>query len=257
MYKWKLFLFIIIFSCSIHSQTLPNSAMQAASSNIIFLYDEPVATFLNPASNHTGFQSSVANFYKIDDLNMYSLIFSKNVFNFTSSIGLKSIGYDSYRENQISVITSYNFGFLQFGLSENLINTKISNYQNDNKFITDIGFIIKKDRIFTGLSYKNIFRYDKDNEAYPIIFNWENGYKINDNIRLGFIIEKESHFDFTSAIGSSYNYQNIFTITNSYQLEPERFSFGICFKIKSLEISYAIKTHQYLNLSHFVSLKLL
>ncbi|MEA1972486.1 MAG: hypothetical protein U9N34_04225 [Candidatus Cloacimonadota bacterium] len=257
MFRNFFLLLIIVLPNLLLSQTLPSSAMQAAGSNMIFLYDEPANTFLNSATNLEGLQSSFSNFYQIKDLNQYSVIINKNLGRYGVSAGLRSLYFSAFSKNSLTLSCSYHSEFIQLGISENINYTNIEDYQNEYKYITDLGLLITHKQLYTGVSYKNIFGFEDDNERTPIILNWENGYHINENVRVGIMIEKEHNFNFTSAFGSSYCYRNLFTISTSYQLNPDRFSAGIAFKIKNYEISYAIKSHQYLNLSHFVSVKLL
>jgi hypothetical protein len=67
-------------------------------------------------------------------------------------------------------------------------------------------------------------------------------------------IEKQTQEDFIFRFAFSYKFSKYFSIFSGYQFEPKRIGVGFLTKIKKINFSYSIRTHEYLNLTHYLSL---
>ena len=108
-------------------------------------------------------------------------------------------------------------------------------------------------KIITGFSVRNFLQANFLNEQLPVFYLWETCYNISPKSKISIGLEKQTDFDFSLKIAGSHNLFRILTILTSYQYEPDRIGIGAIFNLKKIIFTYSIRTQQYLDLTHYIS----
>jgi len=67
-------------------------------------------------------------------------------------------------------------------------------------------------------------------------------------------LEKENDFDFSFKFAGRYDILRQLSLISSYQFEPNRIGMGAVFNLYKFNLVYSVRTHQYLDLTHYISL---
>jgi len=101
---------------------------------------------------------------------------------------------------------------------------------------------------------KNINQGDLDGITLPLVCLWESSYDITEKGKLSVGLEKENNFDFCCKFAGRYDIFPALTLLSSYQFEPNRIGLGTVFNVMQFQLTYSIRTHQYLDLTHYISI---
>jgi hypothetical protein len=225
------------------------SASQNATSGLIFLSSSPSACYVNPAfSANTALEAGTCYLFNIKELPFYSFHATKKLNSINVYLGSTFLGHPDFRETTTNVSLNYNKSVLSYGVALKLVHRGISDIKDETMINANLGAIYRNGTINVSLAADNIVTFKSSS------FIGEINTRLSEkgSISLGF--EKEPDFDFTLKLGSNYQLHEILTILCSYQHSPERIGSGVIIHLTRMNISYSVLTHQYLDLTHFISI---
>jgi hypothetical protein len=164
------------------------------------------------------------------------------------------LNHPLYREISISGGVQLDLSNLEFGISCLYINTNTKGYQSRSIFELNGGINWTLGKFTQGFSWLNAAGSRIEHVVLPVYLISEWIYEMNDDLCFGIGIEKENNFDFSYRIGADWNPLKFLGVTTGYQLQPEMLSTGVRFIIKKIAIDYSVRTHQELELTHYISL---
>ncbi|MCK4312013.1 MAG: hypothetical protein KAW88_04695 [Candidatus Cloacimonetes bacterium] len=252
----KIILFIIIVICSNLSAidlNLPFSAIQNATSSLVLIYPSPSSSAVNPALHCSGVETSATYLFGIKDIPFYNFHSGLIYKDFGFYLGNSIIEHPLYKESSSNLGLSYKHRFYSIGLGLRYLYNKVENYHKDSSLIVDWGFSWKNKNITTGLSIRNVSQSSFLEAKLPVVYLWETSFEISKDSRFALGFEKEDGFDFSFKFASRYDIFKMMSILASYQYEPDRLGIGIVFNISKMNVVYSIRTHQYLDLTHYIS----
>ena len=256
MFRKAILIIICILNITILlsiEMNLPANSVLNASSNLIFLCDSPGNYSVNPAFCFNGLEAGYSNLFQISDLPLYNFHFGKKLKLFRFSAGESHLSHPFYKESNSHFAISSHYKNLLFGISFNYIFNEVVNYNANTAFVIDGGFILETEKSTVSFAIKNISKSKVTDIDLPIIIFWETMYKISEKTKVSLGLEKETDFDFSFKIGGSQTLYDILTIISSYQYNPDRISGGVKISVKNIATTYSIKTHQYLDLTHYIT----
>lgn len=233
---------------------LPNSAVQNATSGSILIYPSPSASSSNPACSFNGVETAAAYLFNLEDLPYFNFHFQQDFRNFGIHLGSSYLAHPFYKESVSTLSISYSYLDLSVGSSLRYLYNSVENYSSDQAFTSDVGILWQNENISSGLSILNVTQSKFLEVDLPVVYLLESCYKITDKSKLSIGLEKETDFDFSFKIAGRYDMYKALTILTSYQFQPDRIGVGAVFKLRNFNISYSVRTHQYLPLSHYISL---
>ena len=254
LFKPFFILLLIIFSNLVAIDlNLPPSAAHNATNGLSLILQNPSSGSLNPAICNPGIETSATYLFGLKELPYYNFHSAFRFKNFGFLLGNSYLDHKLYRENIVNLAVNYNLQKFSFGLNFRHLYNRIENYQKDSSIIFDAGLKWENNKIITGFSVRNFLQSSFLKEQLPIFYLWETCYHISSKSKISIGLEKQDNFDFSFKIAGSYNFFRILTILTSYQYEPDRIGIGAVFNLKKIKVTYSIRTQQYLDLTHYIS----
>ncbi|MCK4694598.1 MAG: hypothetical protein KAT74_02490 [Candidatus Cloacimonetes bacterium] len=233
---------------------LPPSAAHNASSGLSIILDNPSCSFINPAFTNPGVETTAAYLFGLKTLPYYGVSTTMKYKSFGLSAGNYYIAHSVYQENISYLSVNYKIQNFSLGVSFRYLYNKVMDYHKASSIISDCGLLWKNGNISTAVSVKNISQTSFLEESLPIFYIWESCYKITKRGEIAVGLEKQDGFDFCFRIAGKYMIYKMLSILTSYQYEPDRIGLGLIFSLLKFKITYSIRTHQYLNLTHYISM---
>jgi hypothetical protein len=232
---------------------LPVSAPLNASSELTLLIDHPSSAVTNPAVFKSGISSSAAYLFSLKELPFYNIQVAGRYkqFGFVFSEGF--LNHEYYKESISGISAAYLHKNVSVGLGIRYLWAEVSEYDSYSGVVFDAGLYRNSDKLSFAWVMKNIFNNELADEQLPIFWLWETGYKFTSKSKLVFGIEKQNDFDFCFKLGGNYTVAKILSLLISYQDNPSRIGCGFLIDIAKYNISYSARTHQYLSLTHYIS----
>jgi len=245
---------VMILLLVINLYAISPSAFHEASNELSLLYDHPSNSTLHSSIISKGLETSVTRIFNLKQLSYYNFHTNYSVKSFAFAYGIAYLDNPLYQEYNNIFSTSYSWKQITFGYGLNYIYTKTNKYSDQSAMPMNLSCAWKEDNFCTVFSLHNIFSTKLANVSLPKTFIWESNLKINkkSNFSLGF--EKEDNFDFSVKFGTIYYFYNNFALITSYQYKPNRMGIGTIFSVNNIHVCYAIRTHDHLNLSHYITL---
>jgi len=252
----KTFIFLLLI-VSIHLLSidinLPPSAAHNATNGLSLILLNPSSGSLNPAICNPGIETSATYLFGLKELPYYNFHSAFRLGNFGFLLGNSYLDHKLYNENIVNLAVNYHLRRFSFGLNFRHLYNRIENYQEDSSLIFDAGFKWENNKIITGFSVRNFLQSSFLNEQLPVFYLWETCYNISTKSKISIGLEKQDNFDFSLKIAGSYNFFRMLTLLTSYQYEPDRIGIGAVFNLKKIKVTYSIRTQQYLDLTHYIS----
>ncbi len=248
---------ILLSIVSIHllsiDLNLPPSAAHNATNGLSLILLNPSSGSLNPAICNPGIETSATYLFGLKELPYYNFHSAFRLGNLGFLLGNSYLDHKLYVENIANLAVSYNLHKFSFGLKFRHLYNRIENYQKDSSLIFDAGLKWENTKIITGFSVRNFLQSSFLNEQLPVFYLWETCYNISSKSKISIGLEKQTDFDFSLKIAGSYNFFRMLTLLTSYQYEPDRIGIGAVFNLKKIKVTYSIRTQQYLDLTHYIS----
>ena len=254
----QLFLIFLLLFCPIFLNSLelnlPVSAIQNAASGLNLIYPTPASAATNPAICISGLETSATYLFSLTELPFYNVHLAYQIGRFSLHLGDSYLDHDLYKENQISMSGSFNWSHLTFGLAFRILHNEVVDYHDAGTSLLDAGFAWRNGYFSTAIAAHNITHNSFLDLDLPVLIMWESCYEFSPKSRISLGWEKENDFDFAFKFAGRYDPFPLLTILASYQLEPDRISVGTAFHLKGINVSYSVRTHQYIDLTHYVSI---
>lgn len=173
--------------------------------------------------------------------------------------GIQTFGATLYRENKIILNSSRAFlnQKLAVGLSVNIYNISIQNYNNINAFGLDLGFRLSLSENWNVAGAVENINQPKLNgyaEELPnrVQFGFE--YRVTEQLYSNVSIQKDAWFDPAVLVGVEYNLSNSLGILSGFSSAANLPSGGISLNILNINIGYSIQHHFELGPTHFIGI---
>ena len=262
-YIIKFFIFLVILFIPKLSQCaflqISPCAELAGLSNISGLTNSPASCFYNPAVFRTDnfyFSSTYYQPFSIPDLTYKNAMLAYGYKNANMVLALQDLGNDIYKEQTALVSVNYQIiKNLKFGVNGRLLHKSISIFQNKNAYQIDIGTLMQFDKFKIFTSFSNLTFSKLDNETLPQESRTGIVYNVHGNLSTAVSFVKELDYPFSYHFAVSYKPFQIFQLNSGFQTEPNEIYGGMTVSYKFFNISYAVKNHQCLNLTHFFTIE--
>lgn len=240
---------------SAHNAGLANSNL---ASTIV-----PDGFLLNPALSVNAKSFYVGlNYFQLFNLKELTYSSGQAAFSFKGfgfGAGIQTFGATLYRENKITLNSSKTFinTKLAIGLSINIYNISIQNYNNITAFGLDLGFRFSlSENWHVGGVIENLNqpKLNGHSEELPhrVQFGFE--YRVTNQLYSNVSIQKDAWFDPAVLVGIEYNLSNSFGILSGFSSAANLPSGGISLNILKINIGYSVQHHFELGPTHFVGI---
>jgi hypothetical protein len=245
---------LLHFSLAAIDLNLPLSATQNATNGLVLTNITTSVTAIQPALIKPGIETSVTYLYSLRELPYYFLHSAYQFGKLGCYFGNSHLAHDLYTENQSYLAVNYRFKDLSFGLQTRYLYNKVANYSTLSKLLYDAGISYSFAKYTLAFAVKNLTQSTNYGMDLPSFFVWEANYSIHDRASLSVGIEKQIHYDFLYRLAAYYQIVPFFSLLTSYQYAPQRIGAGAVINYDKWNVVYSIRTHQHLDLTHFISL---
>ena len=226
-----------------------------ASGNIISILPAGLNFATLTAEYGLNFRASYTKLFGINELGYRSANLSWNR-NRNYALGLRmySFGDKFYNESQISIGYAHKFQEkITVAAGVNTFNLSIKDYYRTWSLALDLGGIFYLwDNLAISLLFQNVngAQLWKNGEPLPRVFC--SGVKWNpiSKILLAAEIYKDTMYPFITRFGSQITLIKNIDVLAGMQFNPDRYSYGLSFEWKALEVSAAYRSH--LDLPHTI-----
>ena len=232
---------------------LPVSAVQNATSGLNLIFPTPASAATNPAISISGFESSATHLFSLAELPYYNIHLAYQFGNFDLHLGDSYLDHEFFRENHASLSGCFSWQEISIGLALRLLQNEVTGYHEASATLFDAGLLWENGDFSTAIAVHNITQSSFLETDLPVLILWESCYELSEKSRISLGWEKENDFDFAFKFAGRYDLFNIFTILTSYQFEPDRIGVGTVFHLKGINVSYSVRTHQYIDFTHYIS----
>jgi hypothetical protein len=187
------------------------------------------------------------------ELPLYNLHLAYSFGRFGFHLGESYLDHELYKENHFSLSTNYRWNSISAGIALRMLHNTVENYQEASSYLFDSGIHWNNGKFETALSIQNFSQSSFLDTKLPVSILWESCYQISELSRVTIGWEKEDDYNFSFKFAGRYDIFSVMTILASYQYEPDRIGAGTVFHINKINISYSVRTHQYIGLTHYVS----
>lgn len=253
----KCFMYLIIlfsFSMSAINLNLPNSAVENATSGLLLIYTTPASAAANPAIMSTGLESSATYLLGMQDLPFYNVHFVCSFHKFHLHLGQSYLDHEFYKESNSQLSISYKWHSLTAGAGIHLLRNKATNYHDASTYLFNGGIRWENEKFKSALAVQNFTQSKFLETDLPLNILWETCYDISTKSVISLGLEKQDDFDFSFKFAAKYQPFQMLTLLAGYQFEPDRIGIGTIFSLKKLNFIYSVRTHQYLDLSHYITI---
>ncbi|MBN2017456.1 MAG: hypothetical protein JW794_04900 [Candidatus Cloacimonetes bacterium] len=260
----KIILFTIVCLCIIpfliegaFLQYAP-SARIAALSGITLFDGSASCLFLNPANiqDHYSLSTSYMIPFSFNDISYKNIAFSYRFGSAVFALGYQDFGNDIYKEQSFVIGANYRiFSHYWFGASARYLIDKTQEFEAQNAFQVDVGFRAEYKELTFSTSYLNITFSELENDPLPQENRTFISYDFAENLSVGFGFIKEIYYPFSFRVGVAYYPVDFAGFFSGFHTEPNQFTAGCEFHFMNCAIQYAIETHEYFKVSHYISVQ--
>jgi hypothetical protein len=235
-------------------EAITPSAPLNAAADISLIPKAVCVSMFNPSLIYPGFSTSYTRFFNLADLPYYTTNVSFLFGNIGISASHQFLDHPLYREHKSTLAFSRHFNELSIGIALRNIYSEASGYHENNVLGIDVGTSWDFHTLTTAFILKNATHTKFYEDPLPIVYIWEQSFRLTENSALAFAVEKEMNYDFSFKFATAHHFSEHFSLYAGYIHEPARLSVGAQFSILPYQVTYSFRTHQYLDLTHFVSL---
>ncbi|MDQ3194311.1 MAG: hypothetical protein M3P82_04840, partial [Bacteroidota bacterium] len=227
------------------------------------LSDNSLAVFYNPSGLGQMKYREVSAFYSpstfgVTQITTAALTYAEPLKIGTLGLGLKTFGFDLYKET--NVILSYGNNFrdkIFYGVSLNYYNLRIHNYNSASSFGVDAGAIACITDLFKwGFFAKNVSGSKIGVSDQKLAQVYRTGVTImpREDITLVFDIEKDVKYPLSFRSGLEFNVNDHIDLRAGVGTQPSSFSGGISINYDLFKLDYAISGVQNLGVTNYGSI---
>lgn len=260
---FKFILLILLFSTSVSVAQFENTDLGARpvgmNGSFTSLSNDAFAIFYNPSGLAQLKYRELGVYYSpspfgLSELATGAMVYAEPTSLGTFGLGVKTYGFELYRENNI--ILSYGRSFsdrIFYGLNLNVFNLSIQNYNSATTFGVDLGAMAYlTDFLRWGFFGKNISGARIGASEEKISQVYRTGFTVQPREDVSFLIEAEKDVRYPLSIraGMEYSLFDYIDLRAGIGTEPTSFSGGVGFKYDLFQVDYAIYNHQDLGITH-------
>ncbi|MBK8552853.1 MAG: hypothetical protein IPL53_18040 [Ignavibacteria bacterium] len=223
------------------------------------LSNNSLAVFYNPAGLGQLKYREISAFYGpspfgIGEVSTAALTYSEPLNFGTLGLGLKTFGFDLYRETNF--IISYGNSFKEkifYGLNFNFYDLNIQNYNSASTFGADIGALAYLTGFLKwGFFVKNITGSEIGESRQKLAQVYKTGltFQPNNDLNLVLEIEKDVKFPLAFRGGLEYFINEYIDLRAGTGTQPASFTGGISINYSLFQIDYSIYNHQDLGITN-------
>lgn len=240
---------------SAHNAGLANSALASTVSTDGFL--------LNPALsvNNDSFSAGL-NYFQLFNLKELTYSSGQTSFSFKGmyfGVGIQTFGETLYRENKMTLNSAKKFisGKMAVGLSLNIYNIDIENYDNINAWGLDVGFCLSLSESWHVAGVIESINQPKLNghsEELPNRVQLGFEYRVADPLYANLSIQKDAWFSPMVLIGIEYRLSMHLRLNSGFASEANLPAAGVGLNVSNIAVNYAVQHHFVLGPTHFVGI---
>lgn len=238
-----------------HNAGLANSNLASTTASEEFLLNPALS--VNANSIYAGL-----NYFQL--FNLKELTYSSGQVAFSLKglhwgIAIQSFGETLYRENKITLNSSKTFikDKLAVGLSINIYNIDIQDYENINSFGLDLGFRLSLSEDWNVAGAVENINQPKLNgysEELPNRLQLGFEYRVTDQLYSNVSIQKDAWFSPVVLFGIEYGLSKYLRINSGFSSSGNLPTAGIGLNISNILIDYSVQHHFVLGPTHFVGI---
>jgi hypothetical protein len=243
-------------------QTGIGARARALGGSYVGLSDDVWGIFFNAAGLSTIAQPAVSFLYVpsqfgLTELRYGAVAAATPVGNCTLGVGVRSYGFELYRECTGSLASAFSYSTLSFGITLNCHTASIRNYGSAATIGIDVGVkATLADRFCWGIAAKNINSptIGVSHEQLPQVFTSGILYHPTGDVNLVVDYELEPGYDPSPRFGFEYWIVPQLALRAGMSDQPTRYAAGMGVKISRFQVDYAMSDHQELGWTHEASI---
>ncbi len=261
MIKLTLIISIFALKSSLAQFELSDIGARPAGLNGAFtsLSNNSLAVFYNPAGLGQLFYREISALYSpspfgLSEISTAALTYAEPMNFGTIGLGLKTFGFDLYRET--NVIISYGTSYeekLFCGLNANIYNLNIQNYNSASALGVDVGVLTYiTDFLKWGFFAKNITGSTIGESKQKLAQVYKTGMTVQPGYDFNLVLEFEKDVKFPLSVRSGLEYfvNEYIDLRGGIGTQPATFSGGISINYKLFQFDYSIYSHQDLGITN-------
>ncbi|HHI87800.1 MAG TPA: hypothetical protein ENK03_02540 [Candidatus Cloacimonetes bacterium] len=256
----SIILFVVLFiMSSLQGAFLqfPPSAKSAALSGISLLDNSSSTMFINPATMGTGpkFSSTYGIPFSYKGISYKNISGSYSFGRVTLGLGFQDFGDEIYKEQTFMLAANAEIlKKLRMGVGARFLNDKTKGMDSQTAYQFDLGMLAKHEKLMFSTSFLNISFSELKNDPLPQENRTFISYRIAENLEAGCGFIKEFDYAFSFRVGIAYYPIKNAGFFSGFHTEPNQFTAGVEFNLAGIKIQYAIETHEFLKLSHYMTI---
>jgi len=252
-------LFVISFIHPLQAAFLqfPPSAKIAALSGISLIDTTSSTMFINPAimGKELSFSSIYGIPFSYKGVSYKNATASYALGRITLGLGFQNFGDEMYKEQTFMLAANAQvLKKLRIGIGARYLNDKTEGMDPQTAFQFDIGLQAEYERLKFSTSFLNISFNELENDPLPQENRTFISYTITENLEAGCGFIKEFDYAFSFRVGVAYYPIKNAGFFSGFHTEPNQFTTGVEFNLAGIKIQYAIETHEYLDMSHYITI---
>ncbi|MEO6694114.1 MAG: hypothetical protein ABIY50_07800 [Ignavibacteria bacterium] len=261
--KKLFFVTVFFFICNISRSQFENTDIGARAIGLNGAFtsqsDNSLAVFYNPSGLGQMKYREVSVFYSpspfgLSGISTAALTYAEPLKFGTLGLGIKTLGFDLYRETNVSLSYGNVFrGKIFYGINVNLYNLKIQNYNSASALGADIGAMAYiTDFLKWGFFAKN-FTGTKIGESKEKLSQvYKTGFTVQPRNDFNLIVEAEKDVRYPLSFkgGLEYFVNDFVDIRAGVGTAPTSFSGGITINYNIFQVDYAIYNHRDLGVTN-------
>lgn len=225
--------------------------------------DNSLAVFYNPSGLGQMKYREISVFYSpslfgVSEISTAALTYAEPLKFGTIGLGIKTFGFDLYRETSVSLSYGNNFrGKIFYGLNANIYNLKIQNYNSATAFGADAGAMAYiTDFLKWGFFAKNLTGTKIGESKEKLAQVYRTGFTVQPRTDINLIleIEKDVRYPISFRGGMEYFINDYIDIRAGVGTEPATFSGGLTINYNIFQLDYAIYNYRDLGITNQGSL---
>lgn len=261
--KNTLIILILIFLANVSFAQFENTDVGARAVSLSGAYtsisDNSLAIFYNPSGLGQLKYRELSAFYSpapfgLKELSTAAFTYAEPFSFGTFGLGIKSYGYELYRETNILLAYGSNYkNKIYYGVNLNYYNLNIQNYNSASSFGLDFGTMAYITGFLKwGFFGKNITGSTIGTSKEKIAQVYRTGFTLHPRQDLNFILEAEKDVKYPLSVraGMEYSLYDYIDLRAGIGTEPSTYSFGLGLNYNLFSLDYAIYNSPDLGLTH-------
>jgi hypothetical protein len=232
---------------------LPSSAAQNAANGLVLLHPTTASVWQNPAVSASGIESSISYLYNMSELPYYHLNAGYKIQNYQFNLGYLFLDHEFYRESAVLLSCGWRYQNLISAAALRYLRNEVIGFHSSSAYLIDLGILWQSKNVSSSLAIHNVSQSKFMDLPLPVFLLWETCYRISEKSSIAVGWEKQDGFDFSLKLAARYQPFPLLAVLAGYQNSPDRIGIGAVFQIKKISVTYSVLTHQYLDLTHFIS----